>query len=49
MPSQVRGYLRADLYTDRHDLTDLRLNNHHAAHISAADMTAGVLGITWDW
>jgi hypothetical protein len=49
LPSQVRGYLRADLYTDRHDLTDLRLNNHHAAHISAADMTAGVLGITWDW
>jgi hypothetical protein len=49
LPSQVNGYLRADLYTESHRLTDLRLTNHNAVHLTAADMTAGVLGIQWEW
>jgi hypothetical protein len=49
LPSRVRGYLRADLYADRHDLTDLPLSAHHAVHIAAADMNSGVLGIAWEW
>ncbi len=49
LPSHVYGYTRADLYTEQHRLTDLRLNNHHAVHLTAADMTAGVLGISWEW
>lgn len=49
LPQRVYGYLRADLYAESHRLTDLPLNNHHAVHLTAADMTAGVLGISWEW
>ena len=49
LPSRLNGYLRADLYTESHRLTDLRLNNHRSVHLTAANMTAGVLGIQWEW
>jgi hypothetical protein len=49
LPRRVYGYLRADLDAEIHQLTDLPLNNHHAVHLAAADMTAGVLGISWEW
>lgn len=49
LPRCVYGYVRADLYTEAHRLTDLPLNNHHAVHLAAEDMTAGVLGISWEW
>jgi hypothetical protein len=49
LPSRIRGYQRADLYADRHDLTGLQLTGHHAVHIAATDMTSGVLGVAWEW
>jgi hypothetical protein len=49
LPGHVHGYLRADLYAESHRLTDLRLSSHHSVHLTAADMTAGVLGIQWEW
>jgi hypothetical protein len=49
LPSRVHGYLRTDLYSDRHDLTELQLTGHHTAHITASGMTSGVLGIAWEW
>jgi hypothetical protein len=49
LPSSVHGYLRADLYTESHRLTELGLNSHHAVHLAATNMTAGVLGISWEW
>jgi hypothetical protein len=49
LPSVVRGYFRADLYDDRQRVTDLTLNTHHAVHLTAAGMAAGVLGIEWEW
>ncbi|GLZ35599.1 hypothetical protein Lesp02_77860 [Lentzea sp. NBRC 105346] len=49
LPSAVRGYIRADLYDDRRRVTELTLNTHHAVHLTSTGMTAGVLGIEWEW
>ncbi|MFI6094344.1 hypothetical protein ACIA8G_02255 [Lentzea sp. NPDC051213] len=49
LPARVHQYFRADLYVDRHVLTELPVNNHHAVHVMAAGMTSGVLGIKWEW
>ncbi|TWP53762.1 hypothetical protein FKR81_03120 [Lentzea tibetensis] len=49
LPAVVRGYYRADLYDGRHRVTELPLNTHHAVHITAEGMAAGVVGINWEW
>jgi hypothetical protein len=49
LPSRVHGYLRSDLYTERHPLDDLPLSAHNTVHLAVADMSAGVVGITWSW
>jgi hypothetical protein len=49
LPTRVYGYFRTNLYTELRVIEELRLNAHHAAHLATADMTAGVLGIGWEW
>jgi hypothetical protein len=49
LPCRVFEYFRADLYVDRHVLTELPLNVHHAVHVTTTGMTSGVIGVSWEW
>ncbi|MFS8098574.1 hypothetical protein LFM09_15695 [Lentzea alba] len=49
VPERVFEYFRADLFVDRHVLTELPLNVHNSVHVTTTGMTSGVIGINWEW
>lgn len=49
LPARVHEYFRADLYVDRHVITELPLNVHNSVHVTTTGMTSGVLGVGWTW
>lgn len=49
LPVDCHAYAQPGLYDTRHRIADLELNRHHAVHLVAANVTAGVLGIGWRW
>ncbi|WP_370025111.1 hypothetical protein [Planotetraspora sp. GP83] len=49
LPSGCYSYARHGLSGPLHRTGSLAMNPHHAVHLSAADVSPGVLGIMWDW
>jgi hypothetical protein len=49
LPFDCHAYARPSLDDAPHRTGSLALNAHHAVHLVAHDVTAGVLGIGWSW
>ena len=49
LPVDCHAYAQPGLYDTRHRTAELTLNPHHAVHLVASNVTAGVLGIAWSW
>ncbi|RCG26999.1 hypothetical protein DQ384_27335 [Sphaerisporangium album] len=49
LPAACYSYARRGLVGPPHRTGVLTMNPHHAVHLVASDVAAGVLGITWDW
>ncbi|GII64010.1 hypothetical protein Skr01_40950 [Sphaerisporangium krabiense] len=49
LPAACYSYARRGLLGPPHRTGVLTLNPHHAVHLVASNVAAGVLGITWDW
>jgi hypothetical protein len=49
LPVDCHAFAQPGLYDERRRTADLVLNDHHAVHLVAADLCAGVIGIEWSW
>jgi len=49
LPTAGYAYAQASLDDEPHRTADLALSSHHTLHLVATDVTAGVLGIGWEW
>ncbi|HEU4425090.1 MAG TPA: hypothetical protein VFR67_21380 [Pilimelia sp.] len=49
LPVDCHAYAQLGLYDPRQRTADLTLNAHHAVHLVASNVTAGVLGVGWRW
>ncbi len=49
LPINCHAYAQPGLYDERRHTADLTLNNHHAVHLLVCGVTAGLVGIAWEW
>lgn len=49
LPRRCYGFAQDRLDEPQRRTGELRLNAHHAAHLAVANITAGGVGIGWDW
>lgn len=49
LPLDCHAYARPSLHDEPRRMASLALSTHHAVHLVARDVTAGVLGIGWSW
>jgi hypothetical protein len=48
-PARCYAYAQPGLHDERRATGDLILNEHHAVHLLVRDVTAGLVGVAWDW
>jgi hypothetical protein len=49
LPVNCHAFARPGMSDEPRRTADLRLNSHHAVHLHVSNVSAGMLGIAWDW
>jgi hypothetical protein len=49
LPVRCHAFAQPGLYDERHRTAELTLTKHHALHLLAPGVHAGLLGIGWSW
>jgi hypothetical protein len=49
LPVDCHAFAQPGLYDSRHRTADLALSPHHAVHLFATGVSAGLLGVGWAW
>jgi hypothetical protein len=49
VPVNCHAYAQPGLYDERRRTAELTVNHHHAVHLLVSGVTAGLVGIAWEW